>query len=202
MGMILLLNPERFFMHKLVSRIFALFFISLLFGCNQISQYSLTEKSINNYLETHTQNASRSFSLNGLVDADLSLNNLNTKIGRGEPGQITLTGNALFAVSSLLGKQDANLQVTINARPEFDPVKGAVYLRDLELADYDLKTSQGAVKNVKTFIPFLNKALQIYFNDQPVYVLNPENSALEATAQKLAKGIEVKEGKLVFAFIK
>ncbi|GKX53161.1 lipoprotein [Budvicia aquatica] len=189
-------------MHKLVSRIFALFFISLLFGCNQISQYSLTEKSINNYLETHTQNASRSFSLNGLVDADLSLNNLNTKIGRGEPGQITLTGNALFAVSSLLGKQDANLQVTINARPEFDPVKGAVYLRDLELADYDLKTSQGAVKNVKTFIPFLNKALQIYFNDQPVYVLNPENSALEATAQKLAKGIEVKEGKLVFAFIK
>ena len=115
---------------------------------------------------------------------------------------MTLTGNAVFAISSILGNQDANLQLTINARPDFDPVKGAVYLKDLELADYDLKTTQGAVKNVKTFIPLLNSALQLYFNDQPVYVLNPANSALEATAQKLAKGIKVEEGKLVFDFIK
>ena len=189
-------------MHKFVSRLFAVIFIGLLFGCNQMSQYSLTEQSINNYLETHTQNVSRNFSLSGLVDADLKLNNLNAKIGQDQSDKITLTGNAIFAISSLLGNQDANLQLTINARPDFDPIKGAIYLRDLELADYDLKTSQGNVKNIKTFIPLLNKALQVYFNDQPVYVLNPENSALEATAQKLAKGIEVQKGKLVFSFIK
>lgn len=189
-------------MFRIFSRVCAVLVIGLLFGCNQVSQYALSEQSINKYLSTHTDKASRSFNLSGLVNADLSLNNLNAKIGRDTPNKVTLTGNAVFAISSILGNQDANLQLTINARPDFDPVKGAVYLKDLELADYDLKTTQGAVKNVKTFIPLLNSALQLYFNEQPVYVLNPANSALEATAQKLAKGIKVEEGKLVFDFIK
>ncbi|WP_159567547.1 lipoprotein [Budvicia diplopodorum] len=189
-------------MLNLICRIFAVAFIGLMFGCNQMTQYSLTEQSINNYLDTHAQNVSRSFNLSGLVNADLKLNNLSAKIGQDQPNKITLTGNAIFAISSLLGNQDANLQLTINARPDFDPVKGAIYLRDLELGDYDLTTSQGNVKNVKTFIPLLNKALQVYFNDQPVYVLNPANGTLEATAQKLAKDIEVQKGKLVFSFIK
>ncbi|AKJ42452.1 lipoprotein [Pragia fontium] len=189
-------------MSKFFSRIFAVLIIGSLFGCSQVTQYSLSEQSINQYLASHTEKASRSFNLSGLVNANLSLNNLNVTIGRSVPNKVTLSGNALFDVSSILGNQDANLQLTINARPDFDPVKGAIYLKDLELADYDLKTNQGAVKNVKTFIPLLNSALQLYFNDQPVYVLNPSNSALEATAQKLAKGIEVKEGKLVFEFIK
>ncbi|MDR0807387.1 MAG: lipoprotein [Enterobacteriaceae bacterium] len=187
---------------RIFSCIAAVLLIGTLFGCNQISQYSLSEQAINKYLSDYTEKGNRSFNLNGLINADLSLNNLNAKIGRGEPNKVTLSGNAVFAVSSILGKQDANLQLTINARPDFDPVKGAIYLKDLELVDYDLQTSQGAVKNVKTFIPLLNSALQQYFNDQPVYVLNPNNSALEATAQKLAKGIEVKEGKIVFEFIK
>lgn len=189
-------------MYKIFSRLFAVLAVGILFGCNQVSQYSLSEQSINKYLSTHTEKTSRSFNLSGLVNADLSLNNLNANIGREVPNKVTLSGNANFSISSILGNQDANLQLTINARPDFDPVKGAVYLRDLELADYDLKTNQGAVKNVKTFIPLLNSALQLYFNDQPVYVLNPSNSALEATAQKLAKGIKVQEGKLVFDFIK
>ncbi|MCD1127525.1 lipoprotein [Jinshanibacter sp. LJY008] len=189
-------------MFRIFPRVCAVLVIGLLFGCNQVSQYTLSEQSINKYLATHTDKTSRSFNLSGLVNADLSLNNLNAKIGRDTPNKVTLSGNAVFAISSILGNQDANLQLTINARPDFDPVKGAVYLKDLELADYDLKTTQGAVKNVKTFIPLLNSALQLYFNDQPVYILNPANSALEATAQKLAKGIKVEEGKLVFDFIK
>ncbi|WP_232054894.1 lipoprotein [Leminorella richardii] len=187
---------------KHIPRLVFCLFVAFLFGCSQMSQYSLSEQDINKYLSKNTEKASRSFSLSGLAQADLSLNNLNAQIGRSTPNKITLSGNALFSVSSLLGKQDANLQLTLNARPEFDPVKSAVYLKDLELVDYDLKTSQGKVKNVKTFIPLLNSALQMYFNDQPVYVLNPGNSALEASAQKLAKGIQVKEGKLVFEFIK
>ncbi|GKX54895.1 lipoprotein [Leminorella grimontii] len=176
-------------------------FIAFLFGCSQMTQYSLSEQDINKYLSKNTEKATRSFSLSGLAEADLSLSNLNAQIGRTQ-GKITLSGNALFAVSSLLGKQDANLQLTLNARPEFDPVKSAIYLKDLELVDYDLQTSQGKVKNVKTFIPLLNSALQLYFNDQPVYVLNSDKSALEASAKKLAKGIQVEEGKLVFEFIK
>lgn len=50
-------------------------------------------------------------------------------------------------------------------------------------------------------IPYLNSSLETFFETQPVYVLNPDNGAAEATAKKLAKGLEIKPGKLVIPLV-
>lgn len=54
---------------------------------------------------------------------------------------------------------------------------------------------------IAAVIPYLNSSLETFFETQPVYVLNPENSAAEATAKKLAKGLEIKPGKLVIPLV-
>lgn len=45
---------------------------------------------------------------------------------------------------------------------------------------------------MQTLLPYLNRALRNYFNQQPAYVLREDGSRGEAMAKKLAKGIEVK----------
>ena len=45
--------------------------------------------------------------------------------------------------------------------------------------------------------PYLDTTITTYFDNQPVYVLDPEKNIAEAAAFKLAKGIEVKPGKFV-----
>lgn len=51
---------------------------------------------------------------------------------------------------------------------------------------------------MQTLLPYLNRALRNYFNQQPAYVLREDGSRGEAMAKKLAKGIEVKRAKLSF----
>lgn len=51
---------------------------------------------------------------------------------------------------------------------------------------------------MQTLLPYLNRALRNYFNQQPAYVLREDGSQGEAMAKKLAKGIEVKPVKLSF----
>lgn len=53
---------------------------------------------------------------------------------------------------------------------------------------------------MQTLLPYLNRALRNYFNQQPAYVLREDGSRGEAMAKKLAKGIEVKPSEIVIPF--
>lgn len=53
---------------------------------------------------------------------------------------------------------------------------------------------------MQTLLPYLNRALRNYFNQQPAYVLREDGSQGEAMAKKLAKGIEVKLCEIVIPF--
>lgn len=53
---------------------------------------------------------------------------------------------------------------------------------------------------MQTLLPYLNRALRNYFNQQPAYVLREDGSRGEAMAKKLAKGIEVKPCEIVIPF--
>ena len=168
----------------------ALIVSGLLVGCNQLTQYTITEQEINQSLAKHN-NFSKDIGLPGVADAHIVLTNLTSQIGREEPNKVTLTGDANLDMNSLFGSQ--------KAMPVFDKEKGAIFLKEMEVVDATVQPEKMQTV-MQTLLPYLNQALRNYFNQQPAYVLREDGSQGEAMAKKLAKGIEVKPGEIVIPF--
>ncbi|SLM63219.1 Putative lipoprotein yceB precursor [Dickeya aquatica] len=172
-----------------------LFSILLLGGCGPLTQYSLSEQEINQYLQQHND-YQKTLGVQGVMDAKITLTHLSSQIGRTEPGKVTLSSDANVDLHSLLGSQQAALKLTLKAQPVFDKQNGAIYLKEMELVDYSVQP-QALQTVLQTLIPYLRSSLTGYFDQKPAYVLSPEHSSKEALARKLAKGIDVKPGQLV-----
>ena len=184
-------------MKKIV--IAAAFIVSgLLVGCNQLTQYTVSEQEINQALEKHN-NFSKDIGVPGLADAHIVLSNLTSQIGREEPNKVTLSGDANLDMTSLFGNQKATIDLKLKALPVFNKEKGAIFLQEMEVVE--AKVSPEKLQSVvQTLIPYLNQSLRSYFSQQPAYVLREDASTGEALAKKYAKGIEVKPGEIVIPF--
>ncbi|HEY3985757.1 lipoprotein [Cedecea sp.] len=173
----------------------ALMLGGLLSGCNQLTQYSVSEQEINQSLEKHN-NFSKDIGLPGVADAHVVLTNLASQIGREEPNKVTLTGDANLDMTSLFGNQKATLKLKLKALPVFNKEQGAIYLQEMEVVDAQVEP-QKMQTVLQTIVPYLNQSLRSYFNQQPAYVLSEDRSKGESLAKKYAKGIEVKPGEII-----
>ncbi|TXU40381.1 lipoprotein [Enterobacter roggenkampii] len=176
----------------------ALIVSGLLLGCNQLTQYTVSEQEINQALEKHN-NFSKDIGVPGLADAHIVLTNLTSQIGREEPNKVTLAGDAALDMSSLFGNQKANIKLKLKALPVFNKEKGAIFLQEMEVVDAKVSPDKMAPV-LQTLMPYLNQSLRNYFNQQPAYVLSEDKSKGEALAKKYAKGIEVKPGEIIIPF--
>lgn len=176
----------------------ALVISGLLVGCNQLTQYSVSEQEINQALEKHN-NFSKDIGVPGVADAHIVLNQLVSQIGREEPNKVTLSGDAKLDMNSLFGSQKANIKLKLKALPVFSKEKGAIYLQEMEIVDAEV-TPEKMKPVLQTLMPYLNQSLRNYFNQQPAYVLSEDRSKGEALAKKYAKGIEVKPGEIIIPF--
>ncbi|HDT1118767.1 TPA: lipoprotein, partial [Enterobacter roggenkampii] len=176
----------------------ALIVSGLLVGCNQLTQYTVSEQEINQALEKHN-NFSKDIGVPGLADAHIVLTNLTSQIGREEPNKVTLAGDADLDMSSLFGNQKANIKLKLKALPVFNKEKGAIFLQEMEVVDAKVSPDKMAPV-LQTLMPYLNQSLRNYFNQQPAYVLSVDKSKGEALAKKYAKGIEVKPGEIIIPF--
>jgi len=176
----------------------ALVISGLLVGCNQLTQYSVSEQEINQALEKHN-NFSKDIGVPGVADAHFVLNQLVSQIGREEPNKVTLSGDAKLDMNSLFGSQKANIKLKLKALPVFNKEKGAIYLQEMEIVDAEV-TPEKMKPVLQTLMPYLNQSLRNYFNQQPAYVLSEDRSKGEALAKKYAKGIEVKPGEIIIPF--
>ena len=170
----------------------------LLVGCNQLTQYTVSEQEINQALQKHN-NFSKDIGVPGLADAHIVLTNLTSQIGREEPNNVTLAGDADLDMSSLFGNQKANIKLKLKALPVFNKEKGAIFLQEMEVVDAKVSPDKMAPV-LQTLMPYLNQSLRNYFNQQPAYVLSEDKSKGEALAKKYAKGIEVKPGEIIIPF--
>ncbi|ELJ8294877.1 lipoprotein [Enterobacter roggenkampii] len=176
----------------------ALIVSGLLVGCNQLTQYTVSEQEINQALQKHN-NFSKDIGVPGLADAHIVLTNLTSQIGREEPNKVTLAGDADLDISSLFGNQKANIKLKLKALPVFNKEKGAIFLQEMEVVDAKVSPDKMAPV-LQTLMPYLNQSLRNYFNQQPAYVLSEDKSKGEALAKKYAKGIEVKPGEIIIPF--
>lgn len=176
----------------------ALIVSGLLVGCNQLTQYTVSEQEINQALAKHN-NFSKDIGLPGVAEAHIVLNNLASQIGREEPNKVTLTGDANLDMNSLFGSQKATMKLKLKALPVFNKEKGAIYLQEMEVVDATV-TPEKMQSVLQTLMPYLNQSLRNYFNQQPAYILKDDSNQGEALAKKLAKGIEVKPGEIIIPF--
>lgn len=176
----------------------ALMVSGLLAGCNQLTQYTVSEQEINQALEKHN-NFSKDIGVPGLADAHIVLSNLASQIGREEPNKVTLSGDATLDMTSLFGNQKADIKLKLKALPVFNKEKGAIFLQEMEIVDA-VVTPDKMKPVLQTLMPYLNQSLRNYFNQQPAYVLSEDKSKGEALAKKYAKGIEVKPGEITIPF--
>ncbi|BBT90075.1 lipoprotein [Enterobacter mori] len=176
----------------------ALIVSGLLVGCNQLTQYTVSEQEINQALEKHN-NFAKDIGVPGLADAHIVLSNLASQIGREEPNKVTLSGDATLDMTSLFGNQKADIKLKLKALPVFNKEKGAIFLQEMEIVDA-VVTPDKMKPVLQTLMPYLNQSLRNYFNQQPAYVLSEDKSKGEALAKKYAKGIEVKPGEIIIPF--
>lgn len=187
----------------MIKRVALYFFVTVVsvfaIGCQNIMQYALSEQMVNHYLQSAMNKNVQQFNISDFAKLDLSFKDLDADIGRDDTNSVMLSGTVNTKISTLLGSQDAALNLQIKGRPDFDQKNGAVYIKDLELVSYKLESSLGSI-NTSTFIPYLNQALQIYFNQNPVYVLDKSNT-LEMLALKSTSHFYVEKGQLVFSLL-
>ena len=176
----------------------ALIVSGLLVGCNQLTQYTVSEQEINQALEKHN-NFAKDIGVPGLADAHIVLSNLASQIGREEPNKVTLSGDATLNMTTLFGNQKADIKLKLKALPVFNKEKGAIFLQEMEIVDA-VVTPDKMKPVLQTLMPYLNQSLRNYFNQQPAYVLSEDKSKGEALAKKYAKGIEVKPGEIIIPF--
>jgi hypothetical protein len=176
----------------------ALMVSGLLVGCNQLTQYTVSEQEINQALQKHN-NFAKDIGVPGVADAHIVLTNLDSQIGREEPNKVMLSGDASLDMNSQFGSQKANIKLKLKALPVFNKEEGAIYLQEMEIADA-VVTPDKMKPVLQTLMPYLNQSLRSYFNKQPAYILSEDKSKGEALAKKYAKGIEVKPGEIVIPF--
>lgn len=176
----------------------ALMLSGVLVGCNQLTQYTISEQEINQALQKRNDFA-KDIGLPGVAEAHIVLKNLVSEIGREEPNKVTLKGDANLDLNSLFGNQKALMQLKLKALPVFDKEKGAIYLQEMEVVDATV-TPEKMQSVLQTLIPYLNQSLRNYFNQRPAYVLKEDSSRGEALAKKFAKGLEVKPGEIIIPF--
>lgn len=173
----------------------ALMLSGLIVGCNQLTQYTITEQEINQALEKRN-NFSKDIGLPGVADAHIVLTNLVSQIGREEPNKVVLSGDAALEMTSLFGNQQANIKLKLKAQPIFDKEKGAIFLKDMDIVDATVQPEKMQTVT-KTLLPYLNQSLRSYFDQHPAYVLSEDRSKGENLAKKHAAGIQVKPGEIV-----
>lgn len=171
---------------------------ALLVGCNQLTQYQVSEQAINQALEKHNHFA-KNIGLPGVADAQVTLTDLVSQIGREEPNKIMLSGKANLDISSLFGSQKATITLKMKAQPSFDQETGAIYLREIEIIDSQIEPEK-MQSILQTVMPYLSQSLRSYFNQNPAYVLSADRSKAESLAKKFAKGIEIRPGEIVIPF--
>ncbi len=172
-----------------------LILVGFISGCDQFKEVSINEGLLNEYLlkKVHYQ---KQISLPGMTTAKITLGELTSQIGRQDPEKMELSALANVQLVSLFGTVQADMHLTMRARPIFDPQKGAIFIHGLEIISYQA-TPEKMTAPINALLPYLNTSLSEFFNTHPVYTLNPEKSKAEAMASKLAKGLTLKPGKLV-----
>ena len=167
----------------------------LLFLTGCVSQYSITESELEDYLsdEIHFEIKEG----NQLFGIDMRINNIEVELGH-KTDIMAVSATSVIKVRNPLMPFKAELEATFEAKPWYDATNHSVYLRELKLVE--IKSSpKDFDKAIQQFSPQLMRFLTQFLETQPVYVLDT-NESNQALIAEMTKRIQVQPGKLQLIF--
>lgn len=175
---------------------------ALLFGLTACSVsnaglLSVSEQQINQYLQTRLAEKiplQDSVGIPMLFQLDYNIQNLATQIGQTEAKKVEITGD-IGGVLRVRGKTfDANITLNLDTVPYYDPEKGAIFLKEVQLKSWQVSPAKYQ-NELQMILPLLADGMAGVLNRMPVYTLD-ENKMKEALVKKFGKAIIVEKGEL------
>ncbi|QIZ78496.1 DUF1439 domain-containing protein [Ferrimonas lipolytica] len=165
---------------------------ALLAACS--TSYSITEGELEGYLnkQLRQQHVSEG---NKDLGVDLVLGDTEVNIGD-EADTVSVTSSARLKLNTPIIPLRAGISLSFKARPYYDPVEQAIYLKDVELADISASPSQ--VESILKPIGMqTGEWVGAILQNQPIYSLDNTDWRQELIG-KFGRELKVSPGKLEF----
>ncbi|MDU7779136.1 MAG: lipoprotein [Aeromonas caviae] len=171
-------------------------FALLLAACS-LTQYSVSEGEINQYLKERVA-FEKQLGIPGIMSSKIRLDDMQSRIGRSQADKVELDAAGELQVASPLGSQQMKIRLSLRARPDYVAEQGAIYLRDLELLS--VKTEPADVGTaLSPLLPTFNQSLSLFLSQTPVYRLDGSRQN-EARIKDKVEALKVEPGRLVIPF--
>lgn len=169
----------------------------LLLAACSLTQYSVSEGEINQYLKDIVA-FEKQLGIPGIMSSKIRLDQMQTRIGRQQPDRIELDAAGDLQVSTPLGNQQMKIRFSLSARPDYVAEQGAIFLRDLALIS--VKTEPADIGAALTpLLPTFNQSLSLFLSQTPVYRLDNHRKH-EASIREKVEALKVEPGRLVIPF--
>ncbi|QUN05682.1 DUF1439 domain-containing protein [Shewanella yunxiaonensis] len=172
--------------------IFLLLAMLYLGGC--VSQYSISEQQVTNYLNDKLAKQHQAKDSSAL---SMGFRSVTVTLGS-KPGVMAVTAAAEIKVATPILPLRADLQAEFEAKPVYDKSSHSIFLRDLQLVQFKA-TPAKLQKLLGNVSPQLVDLARTLLENQPVYELNTHNS-VQAKLAEMTRAIKVEPGKLVLEF--
>ncbi|WP_392566202.1 DUF1439 domain-containing protein [Utexia brackfieldae] len=171
----------------------------LMAGCQKVTHYSLSEQLVNHYLQSEIDPHIANLTDPQNIDVVLSFDKLSVDVGR-DPAKIVSADGVVKAMLSLPeGKKSVDIDIQFAGKPEFMPVKGAIYLDDVDIKHYQVVAGEDQ-SYIKYISPDLDYAITQYFKQNPIYILD-KSSPIEDLALNTPNKFSVEKGQLLFSWL-
>ncbi len=166
--------------------------VLLMNGC---ASYSISERDMNQYLQKKAT-ISQTVGVENVMYAQVSVDDLDVKIGRVDKDRISVFANTTAKVQFLMQRSmGLDLDLEFSAIPKYDQNTGEVFLQSLRLEKFEDKNNlltPEVVNLIKPAVSMISYAL----SEQPVYKL--ENDKVQSILLKSASpNLVIKNNKLV-----
>ncbi|MGR5117575.1 DUF1439 domain-containing protein [Vibrio astriarenae] len=161
-------------------------------GC---ASYSITEQEMTNYLQDNVS-LEQSLGVENVMHAQVSVDDLQVKIGRADADRISIFANTNADVQMLtLQKLGLDLDLEFSAIPHYDQDTGEIFLKSLRLEKLDDHNNL-LTPEIKQFIEPAVALIGTALSNQPVYKLDSAKTQ-EALLKSTDPQLVIKNNKLV-----
>ncbi|WP_026957321.1 DUF1439 domain-containing protein [Aliagarivorans taiwanensis] len=157
--------------------------------------YSISEAELNQRLQR--AELSKQVGIPGLALAAFKLTDLELALQE-QDQKLQLDSQLSINVQTSDQQLQAQMRSTLEARPDYQPEQGAIYLKDLRILNQEISPSD-AEPMLRLITPLVELALNQYLERYPLYQLD-ESDSKQAMAKRLGKDVQIKANRIDFVF--
>lgn len=170
--------------------------ISLLSGC---TSYGITEREMTDYLSDKVE-FNRSVGVHDVLHAQVSIDDLEVKIGRISDDRISVVTNTTAAIEMLsIPTKSLDLDIEFSAIPEYDKQSGEIYLKSIRLERFE-ESGKILPSNLETLLRPAVSMIGFALAQKPAYKLD-SSEMKQALIKSAEPNLVIKNNRLVIELV-